>query len=56
MPGVSFNFVTFRHQLRKLNEDPNIHGIIVQMPLDSINKIDSHLITDFVSPSKDVDG
>lgn len=43
-------------QLRKLNDDPNTHGIIVQMPLDSINKIESHVITDFVSPDKDVDG
>lgn len=43
-------------KLKKLNEDPNVHGIIVQMPLDSVNKIDSHLITDTVSPDKDVDG
>jgi len=43
-------------RLRKLNDDPNIHGIIVQMPLDSDNKIDSHLVTDSVDPSKDVDG
>lgn len=42
--------------LDKLNNDPKIHGIIVQMPLDSENQIDSHLITDTVSPSKDVDG
>lgn len=42
--------------LQKLNNDPGIHGIIVQMPLDSDNKIDSHLITDYVLPSKDVDG
>lgn len=33
-----------------------MHGIIVQMPLDSVNPIDSHLVTDFVSPGKDVDG
>ncbi|XP_054261927.1 C-1-tetrahydrofolate synthase, cytoplasmic isoform X2 [Macrosteles quadrilineatus] len=43
-------------RLKKLNDDPNIHGIIVQMPLDSENKIDSHLVTDSVHPSKDVDG
>jgi methylenetetrahydrofolate dehydrogenase (NADP+)/methenyltetrahydrofolate cyclohydrolase/formyltetrahydrofolate synthetase len=43
-------------RLDKLNEDHKIHGIIVQMPLDCINKIDSHLITDTVSPDKDVDG
>ncbi|XP_043501518.1 C-1-tetrahydrofolate synthase, cytoplasmic isoform X1 [Polistes fuscatus] len=42
--------------VNKLNNDPTIHGIIVQMPLDSINEINSHLITDTVSPSKDVDG
>ncbi|EZA59897.1 hypothetical protein DMN91_001124 [Ooceraea biroi] len=43
-------------KVSKLNNDPNVHGIIVQMPLDSVNKINSHLITDLVSPEKDVDG
>lgn len=43
-------------KLNKLNNDPDTHGIIVQMPLDSVNKINSHLITDTVSPDKDVDG
>lgn len=44
------------NKINKLNNDPNVHGIIVQMPLDSVNKINSHLITDLVSPAKDVDG
>lgn len=44
------------NEVNKLNNDPRIHGIIVQMPLDSVNEINSHLITDMVSPSKDVDG
>ncbi|XP_015584990.1 C-1-tetrahydrofolate synthase, cytoplasmic isoform X2 [Cephus cinctus] len=44
------------NKLYKLNNDPNVHGIIVQMPLDSVNPINSHLITDTVSPDKDVDG
>ena len=44
------------NKLTKLNDDPYTHGIIVQMPLDAVNKIDSHLITDSVSPAKDVDG
>ena len=44
------------NKLDKLNNDPDTHGIIVQMPLDTINKINSHLITDSVSPNKDVDG
>ncbi|KAK7870032.1 hypothetical protein R5R35_011995 [Gryllus longicercus] len=43
-------------KLEKLNNDPNVHGIIVQMPLDSDNPIDAHLITDAVKPEKDVDG
>ncbi|XP_043582317.1 C-1-tetrahydrofolate synthase, cytoplasmic isoform X1 [Bombus pyrosoma] len=44
------------NKVNKLNNDPNIHGIIVQMPLDSINRINSLMITDLVSPEKDVDG
>ena len=43
-------------KLDELNNDSEIHGIIVQMPLDTVNKIDSNLITDSVSPAKDVDG
>ncbi|KAK9883875.1 hypothetical protein WA026_004815 [Henosepilachna vigintioctopunctata] len=43
-------------KLNQLNNDPDIHGIIVQMPLDTDNNINSHLITDAVSPDKDVDG
>lgn len=43
-------------QINRLNMDPKFHGIIVQMPLDSSTKIDSHLITDSVSSEKDVDG
>ncbi|EFX76603.1 hypothetical protein DAPPUDRAFT_198836 [Daphnia pulex] len=43
-------------KLNKINLDPSVHGIIVQIPLDSVNVIDSTLITDSVNPSKDVDG
>lgn len=43
-------------KIDNLNRDPNVHGVIVQMPLDSDNQIDSHLVTDSVSPDKDVDG
>ena len=42
--------------LNNLNNDPKIHGIIVQMPFDSVNPINSHMITDLVLPEKDVDG
>lgn len=44
------------NQINNLNMDPKFHGIIVQMPLDSTNKINSHLVTDAVSSEKDVDG
>ncbi|KAA0189205.1 hypothetical protein HAZT_HAZT008061, partial [Hyalella azteca] len=43
-------------EVKKLNADPSIHGMIVQVPLDSVNKIDSDLVLDTISPSKDVDG
>lgn len=43
-------------KIHALNDDPNVHGIIVQMPLDSKNSINSVLVTDSVSPEKDVDG
>ena len=44
-------------ELDKLNTDPNVHGIIVQMPLDCEDStIDSHLVTNSVDPGKDVDG
>lgn len=51
-------FITFFSVLKldELNTDPNVHGIIVQMPLDCDEKIDSDLVTDYVSPEKDVDG
>ncbi|XP_036337516.1 C-1-tetrahydrofolate synthase, cytoplasmic isoform X3 [Rhagoletis pomonella] len=43
-------------KITELNYDPKVHGIIVQMPLDSESKMDSHKITDAVCPDKDVDG
>ncbi|KAF2366646.1 Formate-tetrahydrofolate ligase FTHFS [Trinorchestia longiramus] len=43
-------------EVKKLNADPSIHGMIVQVPLDSVNKIDSDLVLDTIAPSKDVDG
>ncbi|XP_068198641.1 C-1-tetrahydrofolate synthase, cytoplasmic [Antennarius striatus] len=39
-----------------VNENPFVHGLIVQLPLDSVNPMDSELITNAVSPDKDVDG
>ncbi|XP_054482693.1 C-1-tetrahydrofolate synthase, cytoplasmic-like [Anoplopoma fimbria] len=39
-----------------INENSSVHGLIVQLPLDSVNSIDTELITNAVSPEKDVDG
>lgn len=37
-----------------LNKDPNVHGILVQLPLPS--QIDAHHIIAAIDPAKDVDG
>jgi len=43
-------------EVKRLNDCPNVHGIIVQMPLDTSGRIDPHLVTNYVADSKDVDG
>ncbi|KAF6039628.1 MTHFD1 [Bugula neritina] len=42
--------------VNSLNADSSIHGIIVQLPLDTNQTIDSHLVTNSISAEKDVDG
>ena len=37
-----------------LNQDPSIHGILVQLPLPK--HIDDHAVIEAISPAKDVDG
>lgn len=37
-----------------LNQDPSIHGILVQLPLPE--HIDAHKVIEAISPAKDVDG
>ncbi len=41
-------------RIAALNNDPSIHGILVQLPLPA--HIDSHRILEAISPHKDVDG
>eukprot|EP00730_Choanoeca_flexa_P018872 TRINITY_DN9200_c0_g2_i1.p1 TRINITY_DN9200_c0_g2~~TRINITY_DN9200_c0_g2_i1.p1 ORF type:complete len:964 (+),score=303.68 TRINITY_DN9200_c0_g2_i1:149-3040(+) len=48
--------VELLEQIRLLNDNPDVHGIIVQLPLDSHHDIDEVLITNAVNPEKDVDG
>jgi methylenetetrahydrofolate dehydrogenase (NADP+)/methenyltetrahydrofolate cyclohydrolase len=40
--------------LDRLNGDPNVHGILVQLPLP--RSIDQHAIAAHIAPDKDVDG
>ena len=37
-----------------LNDDPDIHGILVQLPLPK--QVDSHKVLETIAPAKDVDG
>jgi methylenetetrahydrofolate dehydrogenase (NADP+)/methenyltetrahydrofolate cyclohydrolase len=53
MPGTSTQDELLE-QVAQLNADPEIHGILVQLPLPS--QIDPDAITLAISPSKDVDG
>uniref|UniRef100_A0A8C5FHH2 C-1-tetrahydrofolate synthase, cytoplasmic n=1 Tax=Gadus morhua TaxID=8049 RepID=A0A8C5FHH2_GADMO len=43
-------------RIREVNENSSIHGLIVQLPLDSVNKMDTEKVTNAVAPEKDVDG
>lgn len=40
--------------IKKLNEDPSIHGILVQLPLP--NHLNEDLVINSIDPAKDVDG
>ncbi|HLE09289.1 MAG TPA: bifunctional methylenetetrahydrofolate dehydrogenase/methenyltetrahydrofolate cyclohydrolase FolD [Thermodesulfobacteriota bacterium] len=40
--------------ISRLNNDPSVHGILVQLPLPA--HLDEHSIVEAVSPQKDVDG
>ncbi|KAF7231070.1 C-1-tetrahydrofolate synthase, cytoplasmic isoform X3 [Nothobranchius furzeri] len=44
------------HSIMSVNENQTVHGLIVQLPLDTVNHINSELVTNAVSPEKDVDG
>ena len=41
-------------RIEALNQDPAIHGILVQLPLPA--HIDDHKVIEAISPAKDVDG
>jgi methylenetetrahydrofolate dehydrogenase (NADP+)/methenyltetrahydrofolate cyclohydrolase len=41
-------------RIRELNDDPSVHGILVQLPLPK--HMDSHKVIEAIAPAKDVDG
>ncbi|KAI6657731.1 C-1-tetrahydrofolate synthase, cytoplasmic isoform X2 [Oopsacas minuta] len=43
-------------ELTALNTDPGVHGVILQLPLATSEKIDADNCTNSISPLKDVDG
>ena len=51
---ASLSEVDLLTRVESLNQDPSIHGILVQLPLPA--HIDSQKIIEAISPGKDVDG
>lgn len=53
VPGA-VSAASLRSRIRELNDDPHVHGIIVQMPLPK--RIPLSVVLDTLDPDKDVDG
>ncbi|KAA0711486.1 C-1-tetrahydrofolate synthase, cytoplasmic [Triplophysa tibetana] len=43
-------------RVHEINENSSVHGLIVQLPLDSIHTINTERVINAVAPEKDVDG
>ena len=48
------SYERLQSKIERLNGDPKVHGIIVQLPLPE--HIDKYQVVDLISPGKDVDG
>ncbi len=54
--GIEFEIRNSLDDIERLNKDPKVHGIMIQMPLPE-NMLDSKFqILNSISPKKDVDG
>ncbi|MEA2683374.1 MAG: methylenetetrahydrofolate dehydrogenase / methenyltetrahydrofolate cyclohydrolase [Chloroflexota bacterium] len=53
LPGTSTQEEVLA-QVRRFNEDPRVHGILVQLPLPS--QVDEDVVVRAISPAKDADG
>uniref|UniRef100_A0A667ZW82 methenyltetrahydrofolate cyclohydrolase n=1 Tax=Myripristis murdjan TaxID=586833 RepID=A0A667ZW82_9TELE len=42
--------------VQAVNQNPAVHGLIVQLPLDAAEPIDTQNVIDAIAPAKDVDG
>ncbi|KAK7482180.1 hypothetical protein BaRGS_00026529 [Batillaria attramentaria] len=42
--------------VQRLNNDISVHGIIVQLPMETDSPVDAHVVTNSIWPEKDVDG
>lgn len=51
---ASLSEAALLERVEALNQDPSIHGILVQLPLPA--HIDAHKVIESISPAKDVDG
>lgn len=51
---INISAETFLHEINQLNQDPNIHGIIVQLPVSELLR--SLNISELILPGKDIDG
>ena len=54
----SYKFSIFQllKEVEQLNNRADIHGIIVQLPLETTNEINTDLVLNTIAPEKDVDG
>jgi methylenetetrahydrofolate dehydrogenase (NADP+)/methenyltetrahydrofolate cyclohydrolase len=50
----SVTTATLLHEIERLNGDPEVHGILVQLPLP--RQVDAARVTAAIAPHKDVDG
>ena len=52
--GADLGEAALLERIRELNDDPRVHGILVQLPLPP--QIDAQRVIETISPAKDVDG
>ncbi|MCH7730184.1 bifunctional 5,10-methylenetetrahydrofolate dehydrogenase/5,10-methenyltetrahydrofolate cyclohydrolase [Patescibacteria group bacterium] len=55
--GKEIKLVELRKLIKKLNEEKNVHGVMIQLPLpENFSKVDRGRIVQLIKKEKDVDG